>query len=171
MCCLIALLFSSTLSAQAQPVSDSCGRPDFDRMTDRGFFIWQDCSTNRWFFRATNGGASSEFSAEGRLRLSEDIQSPAPFNLNNIGVQDIFDLSDPQNVLFRFRVFTIAQDGIDFNLAPDSDACLFVKTSDGSPIVVGRNNLEFSSPLNLNTLSTAKCVTTTPINYLLLLEE
>lgn len=166
LCCLIVFVLTASSQASAQ-TADNCGRPDFDRNTDRGFFIWQDCPTGDWFFRATNGGTSSEFTVEGRLRLSSDIQEPEPFNLNNIGVQDIFDFSDPQNVRFRFRVFSIAQDGIDFRLAPDTKACLFVRTSDGSPIIVGRNNVELRSPLNMNTLSGAGCVVVEPFVFLL----
>jgi len=166
LCCLIILVLT-TLSPTSAQTSDNCGRPTFDRNTDRGFFIWRDCPTNNWFFRAANGSRSDEFRVEGRLRLSNDIQSPEPFNLDNIGTQDLFDSSDPQNVLFRFRVFASAQDGINFGLLPDTEACLFVSISDGSPIFVGRNKREFSSTIELGTLSGGSCIVIAPMHYLL----
>jgi len=151
----------------------NCGQPDFDRFSDRGLFLWQNCGTGDWFLRATNGGLSGEFRAEGSLRLASDIEFITGFNLDagDSGTQDLLDSSNPRNVVFRFRVFTSAQDGADFRVDPTSQTCLFVNNSAGVPIVVGQNNLELRTPLNIQTLSSVGCVSISPIISLLLEDD
>jgi len=176
---LYVCLTTSTNVAFAQETTN-CGQPDFDRMTDQGLFLWQHCASGDWSIRGTNGGQSPEFTVTGELVLSEPLEALTPFNLDDDCLAQtteelddckndyLVDAIDPEKVKFRFRVFQVAQDGADFKLAPDSSACLIVKTNPKVPIIVGGDNVEFSSPLNIVSLKGGgTCIRLEPVIYLL----
>ena len=150
---MLCLLMISTHSvAQAA----SCGRPDFDRSVDKGFFVWQNCGTGEWFVRQTAGGAPSgdEFRVEGSLQSSEPMLAIAAFNLES---HDTFDATDPSNISFVFRAWGSAQDGFDFSLQANAVTCLRISEPDKQPIIIGADNMELFSPVNLLTLDDTDC--------------
>ena len=174
----------------------SCNRPDFDRTTDTGIYIWQICSTNEWFFRVSAGGLPAgpngvEFRVIGSLELSQPIVSIEEFSLapvNDEGgpqVNDQLDTPtrnaaqmppipfDPENITFNLRVFAEAQDGFDFVLEEGTTACLTVSTSIDAPIVIGGDSTVVTSPINIETASKTLCLggSVVPPTSLLLLDD
>ncbi len=172
-------LFSITTSqasfAQEMPERTNCGIPDFDRFTDRGVFLWQNCGDGLWFLRTSNGGLPGELETNGTLELQSTVQFLTGFNLDPgiSGNQDLLDASDPTNIIFRFRVFVTAQDGMNFRVAPDEVACISITNSADAPVIVGQNNIPFTRPFNIHTLTSEGCAGggLGPIMSLLLLEE
>lgn len=163
--CVTVFSISTTQVGFAQQVMGdrlNCGQPSFDRFTQRGVFLWQDCTSGLWFMRTTNGGLPGELETNGTLMLRSTIQFLTGFNLDPgvSGNQDLLDFSDPTNVIFRFRVFVTAQDGMNFRVAEDEDACMSITNSAGVPVIVGANNTPFSTPFNLNTMTAEGCAGT-----------
>lgn len=167
------IFFVTTAQSSFAQERTNCGRPNFDRSSERGVFLWQNCATGDWFIRTTNGGLNGELRTEGRLSLSNNIESIEGFNLDagDSGQQDLLDFSNPRNIIFRFRIFSAAQDGANFQIASNSRACLFIRNSANLPVIVGRNNLELRSPFNIQTLNGAGCAVISPIISLLLDDE
>ena len=170
--CVAIFSIASNQASFSQELTN-CGQPDFDRFTDRGVFLWQNCGTGDWFLRATNGGVPGETGFNGNLKLSADIEFIAGFNLDPgvNGNQDTLDTSDPRNIDFSFRVFVTAQDGINFRVDPDALACMSITNTANAPVVVGQNSIDFTRPVNIQTLTREGCVgpvLTSPIMLLLL---
>ncbi len=175
---VLVALFSITISqaSMAQIImgdETNCGQPDFSRFTDRGVFVWQNCGSGDWSLRTTNGGQGDELATEGRLTSSSEVMDFEGFNLDPgpSGMQDLVDSSDLTDIDFRLRVFNVAQDGFNFRLDEEATTCLFVRNSADVPVVVGRNNIEFSAPFNLQTLTPSRCVPLTPIISLIIEDD
>lgn len=170
---MFAIATSQVSFAQTILERTNCGIPNFNRFTDRGVFLWQNCGTGDWFMRTSNGGLPGELETNGRLTLSSasDIQFLSGFNLDPgvSGEQDLLDASDPSNIIFRFRVFVTAQDGMNFRINPDTIACMTVSNSAGVPIAVGANNIEFTAPFNIQTLTAQGCAGASVSNIMSLL--
>lgn len=166
------LSYGSFVSSNEAGEASSCNMPDFDRTEDTGIFIWQMCSTEQWFFRVSAGGLTDgvELRVIGDLRLDKSISAIEPFSLAE---NDLLDFSDPQNINFNLRVFASAQDGFDFQLQEGTVACLNISTSIDAPIIIGGDNIEVTTPININTVDKTICITPgiVPSAFLLLNED
>ena len=180
---LVRLIFFGSILAQtlflnvsiAQTNQDVCGRPAFDRTIDRGVFVWKNCGTGLWSFRVSSGGrpTGDEYRVEGSLKVSIPMPYLDGFSLDagQFGSQDLFDISDPNELKFIFRVWGSAQDGFDFLLVDGTTACLKIVAPNNLPIVFGSANKSVVTPINLDTLTSTDCADPGSGTQILLLDD
>ena len=115
--------------------------------------------------RAVGGGrtTNNELRVEGSMTLTQPIQTLTPFSLEpadpneKFPEPDFVNQSDPRDIKFRFRVWSDAQDGMDFKLPSNSTSCLKLTNPPGTPVFVGRAKSQINSPFNLQTLDGTGC--------------
>ena len=130
------------------PVSNNvCFEPAFDRTTEQGVFLWQDCPTGQWQMRVTNGGDPAGVIAQGSILSDLGFDDLAGVSLE---ANDILDnTTDPLQIDFNLLAFNIAFDG--FSFIPNSaDACFILNTD--VPIFVGESRVPVAATFNLETL-------------------
>ena len=160
----LLLILQPATSSFSHAMDTPCGAPDYDKTTDQGLYLWQNCGTGEWFFRISSGSApqSNEYRVSGSLQLSHPIQSIVEFEPDNEG-QDTLDTSDPENIEFTFRVWGDNQDGFDFKLANNTTACLKIAQPSGTPVVISSNNNTVVMPANIKKLDQSDCVVLTSV--------
>lgn len=138
------------------PVNQPDGIPyHFDPALDRGLFIWKDCdSTGNWFVRAT-GGNGDGIEYAGKLIADESFASVTPVDVE--AGNDIVDNSDPTLIDYFLRMSGSGVDGFDFTLNSGTGVCLKADSlPPDSRVMLGRDHLPVTLPLDLNTLS--RCI-------------
>jgi len=123
----------------------SCGEPTFDRFSDQGLYLWRDCPSDTWMLRLAAGGVN-------RTEASGTVTSTGGFtDLLGVSIEasDVFDNSDPNQIVYDLGVSGGGQDGYDFTPLADN-ACLIANAN--APIFLGADKLPIVSPLNLTTL-------------------
>ena len=136
-----------TLNVGAVTGGVFCGEPSFNSLTERGTFLWRNCTTNQWSLRVTGGGSVAGLTYEAQLRGNGGLS-----NLQEILIEpnDTLDQSQVDTLRYALRVFNNGIDGIDFT-AP-ANTC-FTPSSPNLPVWLGAGKVVLSSE-NLN-LSTA----------------
>ncbi len=144
---------------------DECGvapadQPDgipyhFDPAQDRGLFIWKDCATSGgWFARAT-GGNGDGIEYAGQVLSDEAFATVTPVDVE--AGNDIVDNTDPASINYFLRMSGSGVDGFDFTVNPGADVCVKADSlPPASQVMLGRDHLPVSLPLDLNTLS--RCI-------------
>jgi len=143
-----------TLGSCDLPVDPpQCGEPTFDRTSEPGVFLWQDCTATGpddvWFIRVSGGGLAFD-SYEGTLDSTNLITVQ--------GVQlepnDVID-SDPTDngIDFKLNVANSALDGLDIQIPTGSQTCFEVQQLPSlANVFVGRDRLVMNSAFNLENL-------------------
>jgi len=129
-------------SAQAAPAP--CGNLVYNKATEQGTFLWQDCPAGAWHLRVTAGGASGS-SYTGSLDSTRAFSSISGFSIEN---GDLLDVSGAGQVTYRLNVGNVGEDGIDFTQAANATTCV----DTGAPVRVGPNRTLVQSPFDLGTL-------------------
>ncbi len=138
-------LASATISDdEASP----CGQPAYNQKTERGVFLWKDCSNGQWRARMTGGGTTATY--QGTVIADQDLVNPVGVSIESTDVLDF--TSDPTRISFGLNSGATGQDGFDFTLPAAAAACLTVDAPAGVPIYVGAVRTNLASPLNLATL-------------------
>ena len=135
----------------------SCGVPSYNRATDDGLYLWQLCGSNQWFMRAVGGGraTANELRVEGRLTSDQAFPSVIGFSLEpgdpleQFPEPDFVNKSDPKDIKFRFRVWSDAQDGMDFSMPASASACLKISVPANMSVFVGRTKAQVNPPFLL----------------------
>lgn len=128
----------------------ACGRPDFSAGADRGLFIWRDCGgTENWLVRGTAGGSTVSALYIAEFLASAEITNLTEFSFEGNDSATLLNL-DTQIDLFM-RMSRAGEDGIEFSLAAGSELCVTLEDTSQN-IIVGANNLTFTSSVNLVTL-------------------
>ena len=145
----------NTLSACTLPVEpEQCGEPTFDRDTEPGLFLWQDCDVaggdNIWNMIISGGGL--EFAP-----YSGVLTSTNPITTNGgslLEANDTFDLA-PDNLALGFilNVAGRALDAGSFSVSDNGQACFQLQEAPfGAALYVGRNRQLIDGPFNLEDL-------------------
>lgn len=119
--------------------SPRCGRPSIDPSTDRGIFVWQDCSTNNWHLLEAAG--SSELVSDvysGTFQSSAGITNATP-----VGLEDSDTLTFSGNrVDFNIRTVRPWTDEILIQTGGGSNCVNFTSRPAGAVTFVGRDRLQ-----------------------------
>lgn len=137
----------------------SCGVPTYNRATDDGLYLWQLCGSNQWVMRAVGGGraTANELRIEGKLSSDIPITTVVGFSLEpgdpleQFPEPDFVNKSDPNDIKFRFRVWSDAQDGMDLILPVGASTCLKLSSPVNMPVFVGRLKTKVNPPFQLGT--------------------
>ena len=127
---------------------DACGNPNYDRMTDRGLFVWKDCAgTGRWFVHGTAGGGSN-------VRYIGNLSTNRNFSaVTNISIESSDTVTNTANSInFNMNTGSVWFDGFRFNVVTGS-TCLTLDMPAAGPIFVGGSRTPVTSPFNIETLA------------------
>ncbi len=125
----------------------ACGNPNYDRTTDRGVFIWQDCAGNgRWHVHGTGGGGSI-VQYQGNITTDQTISSLAPISIETSDTLT----NTSQSINFDLSTGSVWYDGFSFNVGSGT-TCFNLGVSGGANIYVGATRTPASSPFNIETL-------------------
>ena len=125
----------------------ACGVPPFDKATENGLFLWQDCVTQEWSVRVTAGGVSSVF--VGNIQADNAFTSVVPFSIES---SDVLDFTTDTSVIdFALAVGNAGQDGFEFQFDALTSAC-FDFGGPGTTVYVGASRNPLTPPFDLQTL-------------------
>ncbi len=147
MCLLVLLAWLAVPVAKADVIP--CGTPSYDPATDRGIFLWQDCTTGAWSFRAMGGG--TQFAVDGELNSTYPFTDYTPYSVEGT---DRLDSPVSTRIAYSFRTWNSGVDGFDFVLPTGANATFSLVTT-GIPVLVGPNRVAMTAPFNLLDLSGA----------------
>ncbi|MEM1230754.1 MAG: ASPIC/UnbV domain-containing protein, partial [Pseudomonadota bacterium] len=109
-----------------------CGAPQLDPATVRATFLWAACDgTERWFLRATGGGATAVVRYSGALTDAGPAPALEPFSLE--GNDELRYLSASDRVEWALALYNRGVDGFAFTAGPQT--CLLL--SDDLPLRIG----------------------------------
>ncbi len=96
-----------------------CGKPAYDKATEKGIFIWKDCLSDRWEVRVTGGGdGGSRYS--GLVKSSPgNILSYDTFSYENNDLLNYFSVGG--ELRYVMNVWNNGEDG--FAFTKNGDAC------------------------------------------------
>jgi len=144
----------TTLGSCDLPVDPpQCGEPAFDRTTEPGAFLWQDCSVSgvndSWFLRITGGGLP--FDAYVGTLTSTNLVTVEGTQLEANDVID-GDLTD-NGLDFRLNVANSAVDGLNIQIPSGGQTCFNIEQLPSlSNVYVGRLRSPMNSAFNLENL-------------------
>ena len=145
----------NTLSACTLPVEpEQCGEPTFDRDTEPGLFMWQDCDVsgadNIWNMIISGGGLSF-------APYSGNLTSTEPITTNGgslLEANDTFSLT-PDSLALEF-ILNVAGRSLDagsFSVPANGQTCFNLQDAPaGALLYVGRNRQLIDGPFNLENL-------------------
>jgi hypothetical protein len=116
----------------------ACGTPSYNRATEAGVFLWNDCGTDQWHLRATAGGQNLVY--RGSLTSSPPLTGVTAVSFES------GDLLPPS---FVMTVGGSGQDGFDFSFAPGTEPCLDLTAPAGAVLRAGSDRVLVSDPVGL----------------------
>ena len=128
--------------------TNACGDPNYDRTTEKGFFIWQDCPSGEWHIRTTAGGDPVAVTYSGNLTSLSGVSNVTPFSFEGV---DFVDITDPTDMSFLMKMANTGHDGIDFTLGA-GNTCLSLDLPVGIDVLVGVNRTPVTPPFDIKTL-------------------
>ncbi|MEE9343435.1 MAG: Calx-beta domain-containing protein, partial [Gammaproteobacteria bacterium] len=151
---------SATVSLTDNEAS-ACGEPAYDAATEKGIYLWKDCSTQLWSIRTLGGGSSSALKYKGAISSNQAISNVAGFSIE---ASDIYDNSTNSLQLdFLMRMQGAGVDGGSFTLASGASACLEITSApSGSTVYIGSARTAYTAPIDLSTLGS--CAVTPEIS-------
>ncbi len=154
---IVAVTAGPAVGSPVPQAGDECGATPYNRRIDGAFFVWKDCTTNRWFVRAAAGGDPTKTQYNGTVSADQGFSSVNAFSLEN---NDFVDTTNPQSISFKHVVKNNAEDGFDFVLVDDNGAenCLSLDAPAGAPIFVGPLAWPAPNPVNLGDLGSCSNV-------------
>jgi uncharacterized Ntn-hydrolase superfamily protein len=124
----------------------SCGEPSIDPASDRGLFLWQECSgnapSNRWHMRLAGGGIAALTGMESKV-----IGLSKHSNLQESGLEqnDEAQLSASASELsIAMRVYNSGVDGL--SVESGDNACMYFVPGNGTAVFLGANKRLHNSP-------------------------
>lgn len=131
----------------------ACGEPSFDRATELGTFIWQDCNTGAWSARFTGGPSTTTVFYDGAFISDQPFISVTGVSLEGNDVVDA--TTDPQQIAYDLRMIGGGIDGIDFSAG---GASICFEPSDSHPVFIGAGKASVATPVELNTLGSCSAL-------------
>ena len=130
---------------------DECFKPTYSPGAAFGLYLWSDCNgTNQWHLRAAAGGSSTVVRYIGEIVSDKNILSTDPFSFET---GDVLDVVDNNTINFKLGMLKAGEDGFDFVLDDNADACLDLSSApSGTEVKLGSNQVSASAPINLLTL-------------------
>jgi len=142
---------ASCLLPPAPAVPDQCGEPMFDRATEPGVFLWQDCAasgTDDVWNMMISGGGLPFLPYQGVLTSTNLVTATGIQTEAN----DILDVGS-NGFNFVLNVANQALDGVDFTIPTGGQTCFDVQDLPaGAQIYVGRNRVVRTDAFNLEDL-------------------
>lgn len=131
-----------------------CGAPTYASATERGIFLWKNCSDGRWRARMTTG--TSKVTHRGALLADQPFVNPTGFSIETVDTLDV--TSDPNRITYQMTGSAGSQDGVDFSVTEGASVCFTVAAPAGVPIYVGAARTLVQAPFDLATLGTCGAV-------------
>lgn len=137
-----------TTTTSPTPSVDVCGAPSYSSNSEKGLFMWKDCTAGSWRIRVSAGGDS------GGVDYVGSISSDAGFTVTNPVSLEAHDslTSDSSNIDYLMRVWNGGIDGINFAVPAASNACFTLDWPTSTKVYLGPNKVEMSSSFDLSTL-------------------
>ena len=129
-------------------VISPCGKPVYDKATEQGVFVWQDCPGGGWHARMTAGNASVTY--QGNVIADQGFLSVTGFSLEGTDVLDF--TTDPTVISYQLGMSGIGQDGFDFTFLAGANVCFGVDAPPSVPVFVGSGRTMLTAPFDLSTL-------------------
>jgi hypothetical protein len=127
-----------------------CGQPNFDRVTERAVFLWNDClDTQQWHARVTAGGVSTSY--RGSVTSNQLFDSLTGFSIETSdSLPGDFSVPTAGPIAFILNVGNSGQDGFEFHYPVGANVC-FDLASPALPVYIGADRVEWTVPVNLTT--------------------
>jgi Calx-beta domain len=148
---------TNSVSATATILDDdsgslpACGKPTYDKATETGIFIWNDCAnTDQWHVRVTAGGQSVSY--QGNVTSGQPFESLAGFSMESSDVLQPAPFSTPTDgpIDFTLNVGSVGHDGIDFAVAPGAGGCISLTAPGGLPVWAGSDRVPVGETIGLS---------------------
>ncbi len=120
------------------------GAPVYDPATDKGIFLWRN-GKNNWSLRAMSGGTWANYI--GSIAADKPFTSVNPHSIES---SDSINTGNPASIDFNLNVSKQWDDGFDFVLAANSDACFDIATPGNATVLVGEERASVTPPFSLN---------------------
>lgn len=144
------------------PQGSECGEPDYDKATEKGLFVWKDCTvtnTEKWVVRVTGGGSSSVINYRGSVESDQDLS-----NVEHVSFEssDVLDTGNKKKIDYLMKVINAGYDGFSFEFDPSAQVCFnpFISLP-GDSVYLGAGRTKRFEPINLVTLEDC---TAAPVN-------
>lgn len=122
------------------PTLEFCEDPGANRFTDRGLFIWIDCSgTGEIVVEMTGGGTPQRIDYRGRFESSGALTGVAGISLE---ANDRIDQSEAGVVGFEFIIYNVGLDGVRFSA--QEPVCFRPITPGSLPVFIGGDRMPLS---------------------------
>ena len=140
----------STLQACAvsPPTIDTYGRPQINRSTDAGVFMWQ-ASNNTWVMNVVSGDAQRTVAVN--VQSQKTLSGISPISIES---SDVFTQL-PMGIDMRLNLKAPWMDGARFTVKNQSNTCVTSPNSN-VPIYIGKNRVVVGNAINLETLSSCQ---------------
>ncbi len=139
---------------------EECGEPPYNLDFGPATFLWRDCGTDNWHFRAKGGRADGD-----ALRTQGAITGNAAWS-NVTGVSlagsDSVATSPASQLNFNLGVRFTQNKGFDFSTSGQNSACLDFSRQDIRHFIVGANGKRITKAIDLVTL--AGCGESLPVD-------
>ena len=131
-----------------------CGKPTFKKATEKGLFLWRDCtitSSRKWFARMTGGNSASQINYEGMVSSNQAFTSVSPFRLEP--AYDTLDNTDPMQIAYIFKMVSKGIDGFNFSFDSGADVCFDPSVlPPAAPVLLGSGRVPVNGAFNLQNL-------------------
>ncbi|MCF7989619.1 MAG: FG-GAP-like repeat-containing protein [Thiohalocapsa sp.] len=132
--------------------TQSCGEPALNQSTDRGFFMWRDCTVpgdQNWTIRALAGGSASTIAFGGSITSSATL-TVTPDRLE---ANDTLAGSGTGLIDYEMLIINTGLDGAFLTVPEGETACVTVDALPaGAVIEVGAGREPVTTPFDLETL-------------------
>ena len=128
---------------------EECGEPPYNLDFGPVTFLWKDCGTDTWHFRAKGGRSDMA------LRTLGTVTGTATFSgitTLGLGGGDSVNVSPATRINFNVGVSFTQDKGFDFSTTGQSSACVDFTRQDIRHFIVGASGKRITRPLNLITL-------------------
>ena len=141
----------------ADPPGNECGEPNYNKATEKGLFVWKDCSvtaSEKWEVRATGGGSPSVINYSGSVESDKNFFSVTTTNFENA---DTLDNSNPKKIDYVMKMLNAGYDGFTFRFNASAQVCFNPAVLPaGASAYLGAGRAPITGPFNLVTL--AACI-------------
>lgn len=142
-----------------KPAPYPCNPPQYDKTTDKGLYIWQNCRNGIWHIRAVGGGVDADYT--GSLILDAGSSSKGSIiNLTprSIEAEDTLTLVDAHTLSFDLSPGIHWEDGFSFKLDNLTQlACLQFTSAAGNSFYIGGEKRIINAANGLNLLTMNQC--------------
>jgi Calx-beta domain/ASPIC and UnbV/FG-GAP-like repeat len=129
-------------------VVSPCGKPAYDKATEQGVFVWQDCPGGGWHARMTAGNAAVTY--QGNVIADQNFGSVIGFSIEG---NDFLDFTtDPSVISYQLGMSGSGQDGFDFTVPAGANVCFGVDAPPSVPVYAGAGRAMLTAPFDLSTL-------------------